>query len=151
MTVGYARVSTNEQDLPAQRDGFAALTVVNRGLTGTNRVRPGLREALAAVRNRDTLVVTKLDRLSRSLPDTRGTADERTKRNLSLSLGSRAHYPTHPVGRVLFQPSSAWSPSAKPTSSGCAPAKTRPSGYGRSMTVSAFRDRLVPSQDLACE
>ncbi len=42
---------------------------VDHGLTGTNRARPGLREALAACRLGDTLVVTKLDRLARSLTD----------------------------------------------------------------------------------
>ena len=45
-------------------------------LTGTNRERPGLREALAACRAGDTLVVTKLDSLARSLPDARAIADE---------------------------------------------------------------------------
>src|SRR5664279_1525326 len=74
LKIGYARVSTDAQDLTAQRDGLAALGVavdrvyVDHGLTGTNRERPGLREALAACREGDTLVVTKLDRLARSLP-----------------------------------------------------------------------------------
>ena len=40
---------------------------VDHGLTGTNRDRPGLREVLAACREGDTLVVTKPDRLARSL------------------------------------------------------------------------------------
>ncbi|HZJ04910.1 MAG TPA: recombinase family protein [Nocardioidaceae bacterium] len=46
-------------------------------MTGTNRERPGLREALAACREGDTLVVTKLDRLARSSPDARADAGER--------------------------------------------------------------------------
>jgi Resolvase, N terminal domain len=64
LLIGYARVSTEEQDLTAQRDGLAALGVepghihVDHGLTGTNRERPGLREALPACRAGDTLVVT---------------------------------------------------------------------------------------------
>ena len=74
LLVGYARCSTDQQDLTAQRDGLLALGLeteriyVDHGLTGTNRERPGLREALAACRAGDTLVVTKLDRLARSLP-----------------------------------------------------------------------------------
>lgn len=108
MKIGYARVSTNEQDLTAQRDGLAALGVdadnvyVDHGLTGANRARPGLREAMAAVRKGDTLVVTKLDRLARSLPDARDIADELTRKGVSLSLGGSVYDPTDPVGRLLF-------------------------------------------------
>jgi DNA invertase Pin-like site-specific DNA recombinase len=79
--------------LDAQRDALAGLGVapervyLDHGLTGTNRDRPGLREALAACRDGDTLVVTKLDRLARSLPDARAIADELTVRHVKLSLG----------------------------------------------------------------
>ncbi len=108
LLIGYARVSTDEQDLTAQRDALAALGVtaervyVDRGLTGTNRERPGLREALAACRGGDTLVVTKLDRLARSLPDARQILEDLTRREIKLSLGGSAHDPTDPVGRLLF-------------------------------------------------
>jgi DNA invertase Pin-like site-specific DNA recombinase len=108
LLVGYARVSTEQQDLTAQRNGLHALGVsddriyVDHGLTGTNRDRPGLTLALAACRAGDTLVVTKLDRLARSLPDARDILDELTKRNLKLSLGGSIHDPTDPVGRLLF-------------------------------------------------
>ncbi|MEJ7744565.1 MAG: recombinase family protein [Nocardioidaceae bacterium] len=60
--------------MTTQRDGLAGLGVdpervcVDHGLTGTTRARPGPREALAACRTGDTLVVTKLDRLARSCP-----------------------------------------------------------------------------------
>jgi DNA invertase Pin-like site-specific DNA recombinase len=93
LLVGYARVSTEQQDLTAQRNGLHALGVgddriyVDHGLTGTIRDRPGLRLALAACRAGDILVVTKLDRLARSLPDARDILDELTKRNVKLSLG----------------------------------------------------------------
>jgi DNA invertase Pin-like site-specific DNA recombinase len=75
---------------------------VDHGLTRTNRDRPGLRLALAACRSGDTFVVTKLDRLARSLPDARDILDELTKRNVKLSLGGSIHDPTDPVGRLLF-------------------------------------------------
>ena len=80
----------------------AASIYVNHGLTGRNRDRPGLRLALAACRAGDTLVVTKLDRLARSLLDARDILDELTKRNVQLSLGGSIHDPTDPVGRLLF-------------------------------------------------
>src|SRR5215217_7867332 len=108
LLVGYARESTEQQDLIAQRNGLHALGVgddriyVDHGLTGTNRDRPGLRLALAACRAGDTLVVTKLDRLARSLPDARDILDELTKGNVKLSLGGSIHDPTDPVGRLLF-------------------------------------------------
>ena len=108
MLIGYARCSTDEQDLTAQRDALAALGVtskriyVDHGLTGTNRERPGLREALAACRAGDTLVVAKLDRLARSLPDARDIVDELTSREVRLNIGGSLHDPTDPVGRLLF-------------------------------------------------
>ena len=108
LLVGYARCSTDQQDLTAQRDGLLSLGVepdriyVDHGLTGTNRERPGLREALAACRAGDTLVVTKLDRLARSLPDARAIADELTVRQVSLSLGGSVYDPTDAVGKLLF-------------------------------------------------
>ncbi len=108
LLIGYARVSTDEQDLTAQHEALADLGVdparvyVDHGLTGTNRERPGLREALAACRQGDTLVVTKLDRLARSLPDARDIVEELTTREVKLSLGGSVHDPTDPVGRLLF-------------------------------------------------
>src|SRR6478735_1294077 len=108
LLIGYARCSTDEQDLTFQREGLASLGVtpdriyVHHGLTGSNRERPGLREALAACRDGDTLVVTKLDRLARSLPDARAIADELTTRRVRLSLGGSVYDPTDPVGRLLF-------------------------------------------------
>jgi DNA invertase Pin-like site-specific DNA recombinase len=108
MLIGYARVSTDEQDLTAQQDALVALGVtaervyLDHGLTGTNRDRPGLREAMAACRAGDTLVVTKLDRLARSLPDARAIIDDLTRREVKLSFGGVVHDPTDPVGRLLF-------------------------------------------------
>ncbi len=108
LLIGYARVSTDAQDLTAQREGLLALGVeagriyVDHGLTSTNRERPGLREALAACREGDTLVVTKLDRLARSLPDARAIAEELTVRQVRLSLGGSMYDPHDPVGRLLF-------------------------------------------------
>ena len=108
MLIGYARVSTDEQDLTVQRNALGGLGVageriyVDHGLTGTNRDRPGLREALAACRDGDTLVVTKLDRLARSLPDAREILEDLTRREVKLSIGASVHDPTDPVGRLLF-------------------------------------------------
>lgn len=108
MLIGYARVSTNTQDLTAQRDALAVAGVdpdaiyVDHGFTGTQRERPGLGKALAACRQGDTLVVTKLDRLARSLPDARDIADELTRKGVALNLGGSVYDPHDPVGKLLF-------------------------------------------------
>lgn len=106
--IGYARVSRDTQDLQAQRDGLEHLDVdadriyVDHGRTGTNRDRPGLREALAACRSGDTFVVTKLDRLARSIRDAHDIADDLQARDVSLSIGGSVYDPTDPMGRLLF-------------------------------------------------
>ena len=104
--IGYARVSTDKQDVAAQRAELLELGVdrvyVDEGLTGTSRARPGLEKALAACRAGDTLVVTKLDRLARSIRDAHTIADELAERGVALALGRSVHDPTDPVGRLLF-------------------------------------------------
>lgn len=108
LLVGYCRCSTDSQDLTAQIDTLTRLGVdaqriyVDHGLTGTNRDRPGLREALAAVREGDMLVVSKLDRLARSVPDARAIADDLTGRKVKLNIGGSVYDPTDPIGRLLF-------------------------------------------------
>src|SRR6476469_4155490 len=72
------------------------------GLTGTNRARPGLDQALAALREGDTLVVPKLDRLARSVPDARDIGDGLAARGIKLSLGGQVYDPTDPMGKMFF-------------------------------------------------
>jgi len=106
--IGYARCSTDKQDLTAQRAALAELGVaadriyVDHGLTGTSRARPGLNQALAAVRKGDTLVVPKLDRLARSVPDARSIADDLAARGVTLALGQSRYDPADPMGKMFF-------------------------------------------------
>jgi len=106
--IGYARCSTDEQDLTAQREALIALGVppdrvyIDHGISGTKRERPGLDQALAAVRTGDTLVVPKLDRLARSVPDARDIGDILAKRGVSLSLGGQIYDPDDPMGKLFF-------------------------------------------------
>src|SRR3954453_6918944 len=119
LLVGYARVSTEQQDLTAQRDALHALGVgddriyVDHGLTGTNRDRPGLKLALAGCLAGDTFVVTKLDRLARSLPDARDILAELTAKNVRLSMGGSIHAPTTRSAGCCST-CSRWWPSSKP-------------------------------------
>src|SRR5438445_12718517 len=75
---------------------------MDRGLTGTTRARPGLDQALAAVRAGDTLVVPKLDRLARSVPDARDIGDSLIARGIKLSLGGSLYDPADPMGKMFF-------------------------------------------------
>jgi DNA invertase Pin-like site-specific DNA recombinase len=56
---------------------------------------------MATCREGDTLVVCKLDRLARSLPDARDIIAELTRRGVKLSIGGSVHDPADPVGRLL--------------------------------------------------
>jgi DNA invertase Pin-like site-specific DNA recombinase len=71
MKRGYARVSTDEQNLDLQRDALAVagceVIYQDEGVSGIAIVRGGLAQALAAIEPGDTLVVWKLDRLGCSL------------------------------------------------------------------------------------
>ena len=108
VVIGYARCSTDAQDLTAQRQRLGELGVtadriyLDHGYTGTNRTRPGLDQALAAVREGDTLVVPKLDRLARSVPDARAIGDDLAARGIKLSLGGQVYDPTDPMGKMFF-------------------------------------------------
>jgi len=68
--IGYARVSTEEQDLAPQLDALRAAgctELFEEHASGASRARPQLQAALARIRRGDTLVVARLDRLARSL------------------------------------------------------------------------------------
>ena len=106
--IGYARCSTDKQDLSAQQQALIDLGVAedciytDHGLTGTNRARPGLDQAIAAVRDGDTFVVPKLDRLARSVPDARTIADQLEAKGVKLALGASIYDPTDPMGKMFF-------------------------------------------------
>jgi DNA invertase Pin-like site-specific DNA recombinase len=106
--IGYPRCSTDKQDLAAQRAAPEALGVpadpvyTDYGLTGANRARPGLDQAVAAVREGDTLVVPKLDRLARSVRDARAIADSLIARGVNLALGASVYDPGDPIGKMFF-------------------------------------------------
>jgi hypothetical protein len=106
--IGYARCSTDKQDLAAQRHTLRQLGVsedrvyLDHGMTGRDRRRPGLQQALAAVRRGDTLVVPKLDRLARSVPDARAIGDSLTAGGVRLSIRGTVYDPADPMGKMFF-------------------------------------------------
>lgn len=73
--IGYARVSTEDQNLALQLDALKRIgceRVFTDKVGGAKVVRPGLTDALSHLRAGDTLVVWKLDRLGRSVKELRG-------------------------------------------------------------------------------
>ncbi len=72
MKIGYARVSTDDQNLDLQRDALTSAgceRLFTDTASGAKVDRPGLAEALRMVRSGDVLIVWRLDRLGRSLPE----------------------------------------------------------------------------------
>jgi len=107
--VGYARCSTLMQDLTAQRTALAALGVpedriyLDHGFTGSSRKRPGLDQALAAVRTGDTLITPKLDRLARSVPDARDIIQGLSERGVRFQLGGAVYDWNDPMAKMFIQ------------------------------------------------
>lgn len=106
--VGYARCSTRGQDLRAQRSALRRLGVgtgniyTDRGYTGRNRERPGLVEALAAVGEGDALVITKPDRLARSVTDLHAIVTELDSKGARLIYGGQVYSPGGPSSKMFF-------------------------------------------------
>lgn len=91
MKIGYARVSTREQaaSLATQHEALMAAgceRVFSDTISGARSTRPGLDAARSHLREGDSLVVTRLDRLGRSMRDTVTTAAELTDHGVRLVL-----------------------------------------------------------------
>ena len=70
MLVGYARVSSSDQNLDLQTNSLktdGCVKIFTDKISGSSKTRPGLEAALSYLREDDTLVVWKLDRLGRTL------------------------------------------------------------------------------------
>jgi DNA invertase Pin-like site-specific DNA recombinase len=106
MKVGYARVSTQEQNLDLQikaLDQFGCDKVFkDKGISGTQRDRPQLKKALAALDDGDVLVVWKLDRLGRSLAHLIGLVSELKGRGVGFASVSEKIDTTSPGGKLFF-------------------------------------------------
>ena len=105
MILGYARVSTKDQNLDGQRDALTAAgaeRIFEEKVTGTARSRPELEQMLKDLRNGDVVVVTKYDRLARSLKDLLEIVDLIQARGAGFrSLGEDIDTTT-PSGRLVF-------------------------------------------------
>jgi DNA invertase Pin-like site-specific DNA recombinase len=103
--IGYARVSTADQDLALQRDALAAADcdrVFEDRASGAKADRPGLAQALSYVRSEDVLVVWKLDRLGRSMSHLITAVSELESRGVGLRSLTEQIDTTTPGGRLIF-------------------------------------------------
>tara|TARA_R100000935_G_scaffold52035_1_gene78969 strand:+ start:422 stop:982 length:561 start_codon:yes stop_codon:yes gene_type:complete len=104
--VGYARVSTAEQDLALQLDALNTAGVSrifdDRGISGAKTERPGLTAALSFLREGDTMVVWKLDRLGRSMTHLLQTVAELEGRGVGFRSLTENIDTTTPTGRLVF-------------------------------------------------
>jgi DNA invertase Pin-like site-specific DNA recombinase len=105
MLIGYARVSTQEQNLDLQKDalnGIGCGRIFTDTASGAKAERPGLTAALEHCRDGDTLVVWKLDRLGRSLPHLVETVRELLDRGVGFKSLQEAIDTTTSGGKLIF-------------------------------------------------
>ena len=101
--VGYARVSSRGQSLGVQRDRLSDCDrMYNEKASGTTDKRPELQRCLGYLREGDTLVVTKLDRLARSTLHLCQIVDSLQSKGVGLKVLDQDIDTTTPTGRLLF-------------------------------------------------
>ena len=105
MIIGYARVSTLDQNLELQRDALEKAgceQVFEDHVSGSTTERPGWVQAQTALRKGDTLVVWRLDRLGRSLKHLIDTVNELDARDVGFKSLNESIDTTTPGGRLVF-------------------------------------------------
>lgn len=105
MLLGYARVSTDDQNLNLQRDALikaGCTKIYEDRLSGVKAARPGLKQALEAARSGDILVVWRLDRLGRSLKDLIEMMETLSARGIELHSLTEALATTSSSGQLIF-------------------------------------------------
>jgi DNA invertase Pin-like site-specific DNA recombinase len=103
--VGYARVSTSEQSLDIQKDALknsGCKKIFTDTISGAKTTRPGLDDALDYIREGDTLVVWKLDRLGRSTQHLIETVKLLGDRGIGFQSLQESIDTTTGTGRLVF-------------------------------------------------
>ena len=103
--LGYARVSTGDQDVAGQTMRLkqaGAIKVFTDVMSGKSMDRPGLAELLAYARNGDTLAVVRLDRLGRSLADLLATVSKLRDNGIALLSLEEKIDTSSAAGELIF-------------------------------------------------
>ena len=149
--VGYARVSTGDQDLALQMDALKRAgceRIFTDKASGAKVDRPGLTQALAYVRDGDALVVWKFDRLGRSLPHLTETVTALQARSVGLRSLTENIDTTTPVIFNVFGALAAFERDLirERTKAGLAAAAARGRQGGRKPVVTS--DKLTRARGL---
>ena len=105
MLIGYARVSTDDQNLDLQKDALTQAgceRIAEDRLSGAKADRPGLKSVLDYARTGDVLVVWRLDRLSRSLKDLIEMVTLLEAKGISLKSLHEAIDTSSSSGKLIF-------------------------------------------------
>lgn len=105
MLIGYARVSTTDQNLELQLDALSKAgceKIYDDKISGTRADRPGLTKALEMLRAGDTLVVWKLDRLGRSVKNLVNQIGELEKHGVAFKSVTDSIDTSTPSGKFFF-------------------------------------------------
>lgn len=111
MRYGYARVSTNNQDLEAQiklleKEGCDK--IFTEKLSGSRMHRPEFENVLALLKDGDTLIVTKVDRFARNTKTALETIQNLFERNIRVHILNMGIIENTPTGRLIFSIFSAF-------------------------------------------
>lgn len=155
--IGYARVSTADQNLDLQMDALANAgchPIYEEKMSGKTAVRPELEHALKALRPGDTFVVWRLDRLGRSLPDLIRIVTELEQRGIAFESLSEKIDTATATGKLVFHVFGALSEFERNlirerTTAGLAAARARGRNGGRKpvMDEKAIRQARAMLQD----
>ncbi|KIE41109.1 recombinase family protein, partial [Geobacter anodireducens] len=105
MLIGYARVSTQDQNLDLQRSALEQAgceRIYEDQVSGSRSERPGLKAMLDFIREGDTLVVWKLDRLGRSVKGLVDLVGEFSTKGINFKSLTDSIDTTTPAGRFFF-------------------------------------------------
>jgi len=164
--IGYARVSTDDQNLDMQRDALKAAgcsVIYEETASGKGAARPELEQCRMALRPGDTLIVCRLDRLGRSLPDLVQVVAELEQRGINFESITERIETGNAAGKLVFHVFAALAEFERSlirerTNAGLTAARARGRAGGRKPKLdekdvkeirALWRDKSIPVADIA--